>query len=343
MTRYNYTFTGKKISETAEFSEASASELKILMALIDLSGEATDEELMQKCDTSKSRVSAAIALWEESGVIKLLQEGESALPYGNRITEEFPRSFSLHDDTETKAVEIARTIRNAGLASLFDECAALLGKPMLSPSEIRCLAELSSQYKLSDEYIAMLAAHLSDKGGFTVRQLANRAIKLSSDGITSPEELKTYISEKESRGNMYMEYRRLLGIYDRALSPTEKKYFEKWSNEYLFGTEIVGLAYDISILNTSKRSLKYMDTLLLDWKENGCKKLADCEKRYEAAKAERAAEIAKEEKKPKQGGSYQKKPKDKERFGDFDPEEAMRRAIERSFGPKKSDTEGSQS
>ena len=76
MTRYNYTFTGKKISETAEFSEASASELKILMALIDLAGEATDEELMQKCDTSKSRVSAAIALWEESGVIKLLQEGD---------------------------------------------------------------------------------------------------------------------------------------------------------------------------------------------------------------------------------------------------------------------------
>ena len=73
-----------------------------------------------------------------------------------------------------------------------------------------------------------------------------------------------------------------------------------------------------------------MDALLADWHTNGCKTLLDCEQRYEAAKPEVSAEAQKKaaDAQPK------KQAKPKERFGDFDPEEAMRRAIERSFGKK---------
>lgn len=330
MTKYRYAFTDKKISSLVEFSEASAGELKVFLSLLDLGGEGSVEELCSLSGQSASRVKAAIALWEEAGAIRALGEDEPTLPYGNKITEEFAASSALYDDPEMRQKEIAGVIRDSRLKELFEEIAALLGKPMLSPSEIRILAELSSQYGLSDEYIAMLAAHLSGKGALTVRALSRRAIKLSADGVNTADELKTYLTESEARSSAFYELRRVMGIFDRALAPTERAYFDKWSGQFGFGAEIVGMAYDISVMNTGKRSFQYMDTLLTDWKNNGCKTLSDCEGRYEAARPAISAEAQKKA----ESASPKKAAKPKERFGDFDPEEAMKRAIERSFGKK---------
>ncbi len=342
MIRYNYAFTDKRITDADEFAEASASELRVLLSLIDLSGECSDEELTERSRCTKARVTAALALWEEAGVIRQRSEDEAATPYGNKITEEFPERVIVGELGEQSAKEVAKTIRDHKLASLFDECALMIGKPMLTPMEIKSIAGLCSQYALSDEYIAMLAAHLSSRGKLSVGYLTLRAKKLAEDGIATAEELQLYISEKEARDNTYMEFRRLLGIFDRNISPTERKYFSKWSTEFGFDTEIVGMAYDISVINTSKLSMKYMDTLLVDWHEHGCKTVGDCERRYEAAKLEREAEQAQRkaaaEDKSTAGqvrSSSAKKPKDKPRYGNFDPEDALRRAIERSYVSKK--------
>ena len=45
MIRYSYAFSDKRISEAAEFAEASASELRVLLALIDMEGDAEDIKL----------------------------------------------------------------------------------------------------------------------------------------------------------------------------------------------------------------------------------------------------------------------------------------------------------
>ena len=74
MIRYNYRFSGKKISESEVFSEASATELKVIIALMEKSGKATDEELIEITGVSKARLSSTLALFEEAGVIEECEE-----------------------------------------------------------------------------------------------------------------------------------------------------------------------------------------------------------------------------------------------------------------------------
>ncbi len=332
MTRFNYAFTDKRVSEAAEFEEASAAELRVLMALIDLNGDTDEQTLCERAATSRARVAAAIELWSAAGVIRPRESGEGIAPYGNRITEEFASRDIPGELIEQTAREAAETIRKSRLASLFDELARMLGKTMLTPMEIRTVSALSAQYSLDEEYIATLAAYVLESGNFSVNILVGRAKRLAEEGILTTDSLNTYISEKMRVDGATLEYRRLFGIYDRALTPTEKKYFSKWSTEFCYGTEVVGIAYDITVANIGKLRLAYTDKLLTDWHENGCRTAEQCERRYEAVMLQKQAQEAsaraeRAEAKRTASRAAAAKP----RYGDFDPEEAMRRAIERSY------------
>ena len=332
MIRYEFDFP-KKASETDEIREASAAELKVLVALIESGGSITDDELSDKLEVSKARVSAAIALWQESGVIAPREHGKEVSFYGNKLTEEFPEREVLGELTEESSLSVAKTIRDKRLASLFDEIAAMMGKAMLTPQEIKRISELASQYELSEEYIATLSAHLLEQGNLSVGVLIRRAMKLAGDGVLTAEHLSEYIKDKERERDEYMEYRRVFGIFDRKLSPTEIKYISKWSRDLAFGTEIVTMAYDITVMNTSKLSFSYMDKLLCDWHEHGCTTLGECETRYAERKAELEAEAEKKSAdNEKRRSSKKTETTSKVKYGDFDPEEAFRIALSRSFG-----------
>ena len=333
MIRYEFDFS-KKASETEEFKEASAAELKVLLALMESGGNASDDELADTLGVSKARVSAAIALWQESGVITPREYGKEVSFFGNKLTEEFPERISLGELAEESAVSVAKTIRDKRLASLFDEIAAMMGKAMLTPQEIKRISELSSQYELSEEYIATLSAHLLAEGKLSVGILIRRAMKLAGDGVVTAEHLTEYIKDKEREKDEYMEYRRVFGIFERKLSPTEKSFLHKWSREFAYGTEIVTMAYDITVMNTSKMSFSYMDKLLSDWSEHGCRTLSECECRYAERKAELEAELQKKREdmdKRRPQKTAEAKPTTV-KYGNFDPEEAFRIALSRSFG-----------
>ena len=332
MIRYEFDFP-KKASDTDEIREASVAELKVLVALIESGGSITDDELSDKLEVSKARVSAAIALWQESGVIAPREHGKEVSFYGNKLTEEFPEREVLGELTEESSLSVAKTIRDKRLASLFDEIAAMMGKAMLTPQEIKRISELASQYELSEEYIATLSAHLLEQGNLSVGVLIRRAMKLAGDGVLTAEHLSEYIKDKERERDEYMEYRRVFGIFDRKLSPTEIKYISKWSRDLAFGTEIVTMAYDITVMNTSKLSFSYMDKLLCDWHEHGCTTLGECETRYAERKAELEAEAEKKSAdNEKRRSSKKTETTSKVKYGDFDPEEAFRIALSRSFG-----------
>jgi DNA replication protein DnaD len=68
-----------------------------------------------------------------------------------------------------------------------------------------------------------------------------------------------------------------------------------------------------------------MEKILSDWFDSGCKTLQDCIARSNETKSVLKSEKTKESN-PKPS-SKKKTP----RYGDFDPEEALKKALERSF------------
>lgn len=336
MTRYEFHFV-KDPSLSEEFAEASAGELKVLVVLYAFGGVIDEDELINKSGLSKARVSSALALWQEAGVIEEGAEekeeffDEEVSFYGNSVKNEFEERTLVQELDEQPSKEIAATIRNKKLCGLFDEIAMLMQKPMLTPQEIRRLSELVSQYELSEEYILTLAAHLNEKGALTVNAVVNRATNLVGKGVNTADELNAYITEKEKESKDIAEYKKIFGINNRKISPRENDYLHKWSSEYCFGAVIVEEAYSQCSINTAKLSLAYIDKILTDWHEHSCKTLDECRDRYR----ERKAELIKEAEAKREANAKRRpeksQPKQVKRYGEFDAEEAFKLALDRSF------------
>ncbi len=315
-----YTCAPLAATSTEAFEEASREELRVLIALVEKDGKFDSiDSLADVAKTSRARASSSIAFWEESGVIKKA----SAAP---TITEEFEERIRLGEIREVTSKEAATSIRKSGLADMISECAALMNRTSFNSAEVKELTALYEQYALSEEFIVTLAAYLSEHGKLTVTKLVNRAIKLCEREIDTPQALEAYIVEMESESEAEREFRKLFGIYGRAPSKTEKECFKKWSSDYGYFTEIVGEAYDIAVTNATRGHLSYADKLLTRWFEAGCRTVSDCRAIYEADEAEKKAKRDAEKQKKAPA-----KPK-KERYGDFDPEEAFLKALERSYG-----------
>ena len=309
-----------KVTEKQAFVDASGEELRVLLAVIEDESTAGDIELLARtCKISKSRARAALVFWQEEGVI-LSAKGAPT------ITEEFEERLLKGEIREESSKAVAKSIRDSALVDMINECATIMKRTSFNTREIKDLTALHEQYTLSEEYIVMLAAHLAELGSITVTKLVNRAIQLSEREIDTPPALERYIIEKTGDNEVERSFRAIFGIYNRALSRTEKEAFRKWSKDYGYYTEIVCEAYDIAASSVTRGYVNYADKLLTRWYETGCRTLSDCRKRYEEDLAEKKAKKA-ESKSKKAIAS-------KERFGNFDVEDAFQRALDRSFGKK---------
>ena len=313
------------VCDTDAFAEASKEELRVLLALIEKSGRFSDiDELSRLAKASKARCAAALVFWQEASVIRELSDRP-------KITDEFEERIKSGEIRETDAKSVAKSIRNAGLADMIAECAALMGRAALNSAEIKDLTALYEQYGLSEEYIVTLAAYIAEHGRLTVTKLVNKAISLSEREIDTPKALEAYIVERESDSEAEREFRKLFGIYGRAPSKTEKECFKKWGKDYGYFTEIVGEAYDIAVTSSTRGHLSYADKLLTRWFEAGCRTLAECKELYQKDEEEKRIKKSAEAKEKKSS----KKPVT--RYGDFDPDEAFLKALERSYGPSDKD------
>ena len=296
------------------YTEASKEELRVLLALIELSGrDINPDELAQIANVSRARASAAIVYWQEAG---FLADGTAS-----NLSYEFEKSTRKTGISDDGALSTAKTIRDEKLAPLITECESIMGRSMNS-SETKDIVALYTQYGLDDEYIATLASYMSKSiKKLTPKSLVNRALKLVEKDILTARDLAMYIEERENESETEFAFKKLFGIYDRALSKTEKAYFAKWSKEYGYFTNIVGEAYDIAVIRTRKASLSYIDKLLSAWHEKGCKTLEECRRAIDEENEQRRRQSPKNTTKPK-----------KERYGNFDIDDAFAKALERSYG-----------
>lgn len=324
MTEYRFNLAALTSGEA--FAEASREELRVLLALVTCGGRVeSDGALAEAAKVSRGRAASSIVFWDEAGVIA----EDDGTP---TITEEFEGRISLGKLDTGTAVQAAKSVRDNELAALISECATMMGRPALSTEEIKTISALYTQFALDEEYIITLAAHINEKGKLTAARLGIEAERLVKRGIVTAEELMSYIEEKANETADEWEFRHLLGIYNRTLTKSEQDYVKKWYGEFGFGEDIIGEAYDITVRNTSKLSLPYMDTLLVAWHDGGCKTLDECRAAIESDKAKRAAE-EKQKTPPKMPRAQKNAP----RYGNFDPLEAFEAALKRSYGDEKND------
>lgn len=321
-----------RLVESETFAEASATELRVLLAIISRGGApVTEAKLAKLAGVSVARCVSAIALFREAGILTDAQhEGGNAV-----VIDEFEHNPLKEIIDEENSVDVAKTIRNENLADLIAEITIMMNRSNLNTNEIKNITALHTQHSLSQEYILTLAAHLQEKKGLTAKKLATEAVKLVEKGIDTVEALSVFIGEKEQQQGYEWEFRRLIGIWGRNLAPTEKKLFKRWAEEYGYSVGIVGLAFDIAVRHTAPGALPldYMETVLSAWHEAGCKTVEECKSNSEAFRLQKTAEREADQAKKTSPHRRKNTPAAEEpKYADFNSEDALMKALKRSYG-----------
>ena len=305
-----YAIKKSLVPGSLSFGEATSEELRVLIALLCSEGSAeSEEQLADLAKTSVPRTKAALTLWESEGVI-------------TQKTDNVTDEFDTESEQMVTSLETAATVRDQMLENMLRECSSLMEKPALSTEEIKAITYLYSELSLSPEYVLTLIGYLKEtKKRLTPREIRRRGEILTERGYTTLEGLEVYIRSNTKEENDLWEIRRIIGIYNRNLSQSEIAYFSKWINELEMGTEIISEAYDIATVSTGSSSLPYMDKILTNWHQNGLKTVAEC----------RAFSTQNKDAERKSGGRRKKSDEPKLRYGNFDIDEAIEAALERSF------------
>ncbi len=219
-----------------------------------------------------SDVIRAWEYWESKGLVKIT--------YKNNDKTDF--NIEFQDITgqrevkpETKPVYTANEIYSSAsesmeLKEMFVISEKILGKH-LSSTDINVLYSLYDYYRLPADVIPMLLMYCVKIGKKSMRQIEKVAQDWVDKGINTLENTEKHIRKMERYNSKLNKVKSALGICDRAFTPTEEKYIGTWIEQMNISVELIAYAYDITVVNTGKLSIKYMDKILADWYANGIK------------------------------------------------------------------------
>ncbi len=229
------------------------------------------DDISKKLHLSRDAVLEAIDFWVTAEVLD--GDGEDYTFPGERKATEKKSKTSAAARLRTRpsytAAEIDATASvNESVDNLFKQAEVILGK-LLSPSDFELIYSFVDWLGLPVEVVTMLLQFAASQGKTGKRYLETVAIDWADKGINTYESAEEYIRQIEIKMSNEGKVRGILGIYDRALTATEKKYINAWITEKNISTELIAEAYERTVSATGKLSWAYMNKILLSWQEQG--------------------------------------------------------------------------
>lgn len=265
----------------------------------------TLDEIVKELRVKRSIAEAALDFWITCGQMEALPDGTFGFVERNTSAE-----LSLSERSKTAAEEknarngqashTARTkfrpsyemeeidaaaAANHDIDALFKQAEIILNK-MLTKSDIEMLYSFHEWLGLPIEVITMLLNYGASHEKKGRRYLETVAMDWADQGIDTYEKAEEYISKLEENDSKEKQIRSVLGIYDRALTSTEKKYIKQWTREKNVPVELIAPAYDRTVERTGKLSWAYMNKILTSWLDEGILNAETLQAKEEAFKQE---------------------------------------------------------
>ena len=312
---------------SAALLDASTEELRVLLCLLTGTDRKDAAALAAAAGCSTARAKSALRYWEEVGVLN----GETAA-----VEKPLKRSDEAE---ELPAAEIARTINELELSAFIDQCQQVVGH-IFNTRELNALTALIEEMPFSQEYLLTLVGYTRRKvknKRFSVRYLEKVAHSMLERECLTVEQLNEYLARAERFSAEEWRLRRLFGIGERQLGSREEECFLRWTGDYLYGEEIIGIAYDITVNQTGKVSLPYIDKLLSSFHAAGCRTVREVEEHLEKERAEHAARgLAKHGGKGKKDTTFTTGQGESDpsatKGSSFRPDDYLSAALRRSYG-----------
>ena len=206
-----------------------------------------------------------------------------------RSLEAFPASAQQlpppEELPEYDSAEIARRCENdTNFQALVGEAQRKLGH-ILSGTELKTSFGMYDHLGLSADAIMLLINYCSERYSRrygegrrpTMRYIEREAFVWVNREILTGELAEAYIRRQERQEQGVEIVRKALGLTDRALSASERRYIEDWLSQG-FSPEAIELAYDRTVTNTGSLKWRYMDSIIQSWNAKGLHSVSEIEK-----------------------------------------------------------------
>lgn len=249
------------------------------------------EELAEILDIKETKVRAALEYWAAEGYIALSESGYSFLGGERGESQKAARLAATSKPSYTHTEIDSALAKNKEISYLFAQTEKILGK-LLSNNDMEVLYSFVDWLGLPVEVVIMIINYAATRDKKSMRYIEKVAFDWADRGIDTYEKAESYIKRLEESRSKSRKICKILGIYDRALSTTEKKYIKIWTEERDIPLDLIPAAYDKTMMKTGgKMGWAYMNKLLCSWQDEGIKTQEELEAanaHYKVKKAEEA-------------------------------------------------------
>ncbi len=245
------------------------------------------EQIARELDISQEHACFVLDFWVSRGELCRTKTGycfPETKKKTRKKTEAVDETPSLRRQTRpsyTMAEIDAVATKNKSISGLFYQAETVLQK-VLTQSDMEMLYSFVDWLGLPVEVITMLLSYGAKRGKTGRRYLETVAMDWAERGIDTFEAAEAHVMEMEERDSIERKICGMLGIFDRALTATEKKYIKQWSETSGLSLDLIPLAYDRTVARTGKLSFSYMNKILLSWVEEGLTTQTQVEEKEEA-------------------------------------------------------------
>lgn len=179
---------------------------------------------------------------------------------------------------------VRRSREDLSFKALVAEARRVLGHD-LSGADLKTLFGIYDRLGLPGDVIMLLINHCAERlrarygeGRLpTMRTVEKEAFRWADRELFTVERAESYIAESDRREEAGQKLRRTLGISDRALTSSERRYMDEWL-AMGFSAETLAVAYDRTVIGTGRLAWAYMDRIVRSWYEKGLFTPEDIEK-----------------------------------------------------------------
>ena len=252
-----------------------------LLALLPQEEHIDLEKVGKALDMLHSEVVQALRFWDNEKVLTFKETDDDGFeltfaidaPSRNQPEKKTstPKTIIQQTRPEYRTDEINYVSQtSADVMKLFKIAEQYLGR-MLTVSDQKILFSFYDWLHMPFDLIEFLIEYCASNNHKAMHYIEKVAISWVDEGITTLEQAKAKaVSDKR-----YFQILNALGTSKSTLTPSEKTRMTKWLDTYHFNMDIILEACRKTIMQTSKPSLNYVDSILTSWYNEKVKTLED--------------------------------------------------------------------
>ncbi|MBE6707125.1 MAG: DnaD domain protein [Ruminococcaceae bacterium] len=261
----------------ASIKGADENDLMILGGLFLLAnsdGEVDITRAGELLSIDRAEIAASVKYWKGAGVLASARTAAASKNDKEENTAHKGGVITHSGVEEYSNEELAAVIEHRVGTAFIDEAQKAMGK-MFNKNEVGKLIGIVDQLGFEEEAVLAILSYCVRIGKKSISYAEKIAVSFHDEDISSAAQVHAQIDFLERRNTSIEKIRGLFGFGGRALSPTEKKLFAAWTEEYGFDFDVVEKAYNITVDAIHDPAPKYTDKILKNWHEKGLRNVEE--------------------------------------------------------------------